>query len=151
MSLHTQKTVELISRMRHDFGNHLQVISGYIDLARYQEVKEYIAAIVEEFMIERNSFESLNAELALYFYEHMLLARDLGIILRYNDLIIRSTGILQEKHEPAATLKLLAADFKGQDIEPVVCLSIYEEEQEIDMVFTCESWERNPVRVKIKE
>ncbi|MDD3268361.1 MAG: Spo0B domain-containing protein, partial [Syntrophomonadaceae bacterium] len=79
----TAKSVELLRRMRHDFANHLQVISGYIELERYQDVKDYIADIVEEMSGERKIFESLDAEVVWHLYEKMLSARDLGIILKY--------------------------------------------------------------------
>ncbi|MEN6348556.1 MAG: Spo0B domain-containing protein [Syntrophomonas sp.] len=149
--MQAQKAVELFSRIKHDFANHLQVISGYIDLGRYQEIKAYIAAIVEEFMMERTAFQSLDAEAVLYFYENILLAHDLGIILKYNDLKISSIARLQEKDEPAGTLRCLSVEFKGQDFEPVICLSVYEEDRGIDLYFSCEYWEHNPVIVEIRE
>lgn len=145
------KSVELLRRIRHDYANHLQVISGYIELARYQEVKDYIAAMVEEMSEERKVFESLDPEAVLYLFEKMLSVRDLGIILKYDELEISNTRILENHNEPDKTLKSLLERLGKPDSEPVVYLSLYEDKQELEMIFDCEDFGDKPVRIRIKE
>lgn len=143
-----QKTVEMLRRIRHDFGNHLQVLNGYIDLAMYDRVKDYIGTIVEEMARERFIFESLPAESALYFYEQVLLARDLGVILVYEDFDLQSLDLLRAANEPKHSLIRLTKDLdKGS--EPVVYLSVYEDNQGIDLLFDSDYEDEKPVRVRL--
>lgn len=145
------KTVELLRRIRHDYANHLQVISGYVDLARYQEVKDYIAAMVEEMSEERKIFESMECEAVLYLYEKVLSARDLGIILKYDELKISSARILENNYEPDKTLSSLSEQLGKLNSEPIVYLSLYQDGRELEMIFDCEHFGDMPIRVRIKE
>ncbi|MEN6325709.1 MAG: Spo0B domain-containing protein [Syntrophomonas sp.] len=145
------RAVELLRRIRHDYANHLQVISGYIELARYQEVKDYIAAMVEEMSEERKIFESLDYEAVVYLYEKMLSARDLGIILKYDELRISNTRILENHNEPDKTLSSLLARLGKLNNEPVVYLSLFEDGKELEMIFDCEYFGDMPIRIRIKE
>ncbi|MDD2619449.1 MAG: Spo0B domain-containing protein [Syntrophomonadaceae bacterium] len=143
--------VELLRRIRHDFANHLQVIGGYIELARYQDVKDYIAAIVEEMSGERTIFELLDAEVILYLYEKMLSARDLGIILRYDEIEISSINILAKNNEPSRILGSLSEELGILNNEPVINISLYEDANGIEMVLRSNSFVQNPLRIRIKE
>lgn len=145
------RTVELLRRIRHDYANHLQVISGYVELARYQEVKDYIAAMVEEMSEERKIFESLDYEAVLYLFEKMLSARDLGIILKYDELKISNTRILKNHNEPEKTLKSLSDKLGKLNSEPVVYLSLYEDGRDLEMIFDGEYFDEQPVKIIIKE
>jgi stage 0 sporulation protein B (sporulation initiation phosphotransferase) len=75
-----QKTVDLLREIRHDFGNHLQVIMGYLDLGNPQQARKYIIKLIEEMAAERLIFESTDADTALYLYQQLLLSRELGVI-----------------------------------------------------------------------
>lgn len=145
------KIVNLIRRIRHDFANDLQVILGYIDLNRPQEAKRYISGIIEEMAVERTIFEKVEAEMALYFYQQMLLATELGVLLRYEKIEIKSLNKLQELNEPYQSLTSITRDFRYADDEPVIDLSLYEKDNTINMVFACDRFENNPVLVSIKE
>lgn len=46
--LDTAKMLELLSVQRHDFLNHLQIISGLLQLNREAEAREYIRNVVRE-------------------------------------------------------------------------------------------------------
>ncbi|MDD2586548.1 MAG: Spo0B domain-containing protein [Syntrophomonadaceae bacterium] len=145
------KTVNLIRRIRHDFANDLQVILGYIDLNRPQEAKRYISEIIEEMAAQRTIFEKVEAEMALYFYQQMLLATELGVILRYEQIEIKTLNKLKELNEPYSSLASITGDFKYADDEPVIYLSLYEKDNTINMVFLCDRFEQNPVLRSIKE
>lgn len=147
----TQEILDIIRRIRHDFGNHLQIISGYNELGRSQEVKNYIAAIVEEMTAERTIFELNNADTALYFYKQLLLARDLGIILRYEELQIDSVIMLHAKNEPYKTLEFLSSQIENREEDVIVYISLYERDGEIDMFLSCEQLEENPLSISIRE
>lgn len=136
------RVVEILRRCRHDFGNHLQVVSGYTELGRSDKVKEYIANIVEKMAWERIIFDSLPAEAALYFYEQVLLAADLGVILVYKDLKITNWQQLQTQMEPIRSLAPLAAGVSKEE-EPVIFVSLQEDEQGIGMVFSCEYFDED--------
>ena len=53
----TDRTVSLIRKMRHDFGNHLQVISGYLELNHPEKVQQYVNRLVIDSREERAIFE----------------------------------------------------------------------------------------------
>jgi stage 0 sporulation protein B (sporulation initiation phosphotransferase) len=137
--MESEQMVAILRRMRHDFGNYLQVILGYIDLNRPEKAKSYILNIVEELAGERNIFESLESEAALYFYQQLLMARDLGIILKYKDLQILSWTILKKQNQPFKALTSLLPEFKGMDDEPVINLSLSEDQAGVTMLF---EWEQ---------
>lgn len=128
--------VEILRRCRHDFGNHLQVVSGYTELGRSDKVKQYIQNIVDKMASERIIFESVPAEAALYFYEQVLLAADLGVILIYKDLKVTNWQEMQNQMEPIRSLAPLAAGVSKED-EPLIYVSLQEDAQGIHMVFSC--------------
>jgi stage 0 sporulation protein B (sporulation initiation phosphotransferase) len=108
-----QKTVDLLSEIRHDFGNHLQVIMGYLDLGNPQQARKYIIKLIEEMAAERLIFESTDADTALYLYQQLLLSRELGVILRYDEIKIKSPDLLQLKNEPWHSLQQVLAAWKA--------------------------------------
>ncbi|MDD3897563.1 MAG: Spo0B domain-containing protein, partial [Syntrophomonadaceae bacterium] len=108
--MEAEQALAILRRVRHDFGNYLQVILGYIDLDRPEQAKRYLLDIVEELATERNIFESLDAEAALYFYQQLLRARDLGIILKYRELQVNSWTILKMQNQPFNTLASLSPE-----------------------------------------
>ncbi len=135
----SEQMVAVLRRLRHDFGNYLQVILGYIDLNRPEKAKSYILDIVEELAEERNIFEKLDAEAALYFYQQLLMARDLGIILKYKELSIRSWRILEEQNQPINALTSLLPEFNGMNDDIIINLSFSELEAGVTMLF---EWEQ---------
>ena len=62
-----EQVIQLLRQLRHDFGNHLQVISGYLDLGRSAEVKRYIQSLAEEMGEERIIFETCSPDTAFIF------------------------------------------------------------------------------------
>jgi stage 0 sporulation protein B (sporulation initiation phosphotransferase) len=133
--MEAEQMVAILRRLRHDFGNYLQVILGYIDLNRPEKAKNYILNIVEELTAERNIFERLDAEATLYFYQQLLMVRDLGIILKYKELSICSWTILKEKNQPYNTLTSLLPEFDTMDDDPVINLSLSEAQEGVTMLF----------------
>lgn len=150
--METGRAVDILRRVRHDFGNYLQVVLGYIDLNRPEQARDYILGVVEELAAERIIFESLDAEAALYFYQQLLMARDLGIILRYTELDHNSSWtILQERNEPFKTLALLSQKFRTMADDPMVNLSLYNTGDEIKMLFEWQQPEPGQLEVIIEE
>lgn len=74
-----QKIIALIRNMRHDFGNHLQVILGYMDLGCLEEAKDYVYTVVKGMADDRTLFEQADAESALYLLNQGFLAKEMGI------------------------------------------------------------------------
>ncbi|ABI68911.1 Spo0B domain-containing protein [Syntrophomonas wolfei] len=150
--MEAKHSMEILRRVRHDFANHLQVVSGYLELGRCQQVKEYIAEIVMDMAEEKKIFEAgLSAKEALYFFEKTLTARELGIILRYEDLEVNSLDLSRLNHELDEALHELSSQLKGREEEPVVYLSVYNSEEEITMLFSCTMLAQSPVKISIKE
>lgn len=146
------KVVGLIRRMRHDLGNHLQVIGGFAELGRIGEMQEYIDLISEDMTAERLIFEKLEPEAALYFFQLTLFARDLGIILRYRDLELKSSRGVRRENEPYNSLAKVAELLGDADDEdPVVYLSLVQEEQGVRMIFECDRLPANCMEVWIQE
>jgi len=152
MGLKAEYMVDLLRRVRHDFANHLQVISGYLDMERPERVKEYLTAVMEEITAERIIFESQPGEAALYFYEQVLLAYDLGIMLRYEDIDVDDWAILRASGEPCKSLAALNKELiKSEEEDVTVYLSIYEDQQGVDMFFSCAEWEGVPKGIRVSK
>jgi hypothetical protein len=151
--LDTQKTVDLLRRIRHDYGNNLQVILGYLDLGHPDLARQYVMDLVDDLAGERIIFESTDPETALYLYKQLLLSRDLGVILRYDEVKLNSPGILQQKREPLRSLQELLGrwniDKSGKDLP--VYLEICEKADGVDLLFSCESMETYSIVVEVRK
>lgn len=127
--------VDLLRRVRHDFANHLQVISGYLQLDQPEQVQDYLHKILDDMAAERIIFQSLPGAASLYLYDQLLAAYDQGITLRFEDIELESWELLKANGEPAAGLAVLKQDLNAADDDQIVYLSIYEEEKGIDLLF----------------
>lgn len=145
------KVVGLINRLRHDLGNHLQVISGFADLGRVSDLREYIKQVSEELASERIIFEKLDSDPALYLFQVILFARDLGILLMYRDLELKSHQPLVQSNEPFKSLAVVAEQLGETDEDPVVVLSIEDQDQGIRMLFESEQLAEGRTEVWLKE
>jgi hypothetical protein len=141
----------LLRRLRHDYGNHLQVIGGYLELGQPERAKEYLRTVMEEIGSESIVFNSFRGDAALYFYEQLSMARDLGIILRFEDLDLDSWEILKAKHEPYQSILALIKETPKLEDDTPIYLSLYEDEVGVDMFFSCSGWVQSPKRVKVKK
>ena len=141
--------VSLLRRVRHDYANHLQVISGYLEMGWEGQLSDYIRSIVAELNQERIIFESVGPEAALYFYEQLLRIKDVGIIIVYEDLDITSTQMLQALNEPFNSIAAMLPDIPAGDEEPVLYLSIHEDETHINMFFSCDMWREESRQISI--
>lgn len=154
MNMDAQATVDLLRRIRHDFGNNLQVILGYIDLGRPEQARNYIQGLVQESIHEKNIFESCDPAGGIYFFQQLLAARDLGIILRYKNISVDSLDTVINSQEPLRSLQKIFTEngiIRKFDEEPQVDLSIQGTGSTIEMVFNCDDLDENPLRIIIKE
>lgn len=149
--MEAEQAVDILRRLRHDFGNYLQVILGYIDLERPEQARKYILAVVEDLASERIVFENLEGEAALYLYQQLLMARDLGIILRYKELDSISWTVLQRKNEPFKSLESISQKFRAMEDDPLVNLSLYGIEDGVKMLFDWQQPEPGQLEVFIEE
>jgi len=133
--------VNLLRRVRHDYANHLQVISGYLELGWEEQLRSYIQDIITQINLERIIFESVAPQDALYFFEQLLTIKDMGIILVYDDLDVKSTQYLKDHNEPVNSIAALRADIAQGEDDTVVYISIHEDETGIEMYFGCDSWD----------
>lgn len=148
-----QKTVDLLRQIRHDFGNHLQVIMGYMDLGQEQEARQYIVSLVEEMALERVIFDHTDDDTALYLYEQLLLSRELGAILRYDEIQLSGKSLLKLKDEPLSSLKVVLQEWKSENEEddPLIYLEIYERADGVDLLYSCEGREPGSIIVEVRK
>lgn len=110
-----EKMVSILRRVRHDLGNHLQVISGYLDLGYLDEIRNYIDEITEYMQYEKWLFSSTEPEIALYLYYQMLRAEELGAIIRYKDIKVDNLRIIEKADEPYATVAQLCGKLNREN------------------------------------
>lgn len=142
-----EQVVQLLRQMRHDFGNHLQVISGYLELGRSDEVKRYIYSLAEEMAEERIIFTNKSPEAVLYLYQQLLMARERGIDLHFRDLSVASVDILEKHNEPLQSLIKVGA---AADNRPVT-VSLREGESGSILIYISVDGEEEPVIVSVME
>lgn len=145
------KVVDLIRRMRHDLGNYLQVIGGYAELGRTKEISAYVGQINSGMVAERLLFEKTAPEAALYLFQVLLFAHELGILLKYKDLQLQSHHRLLEQNQPYTALADIADQLSDMDDDPEVLLSFNESQQGLLMIFECEQLAGGRVEVWLKE
>ena len=120
--------VDLLRRTRHDFDNHLQVISGYLDLEKPEEAQKYLQQIFAELATERIIFESCSGEAALFFYDQLIRARDIGVAIKYRRLQVDNINQLQINDEPFISLKEASARYNHRGDNLKVNVTVIEEE-----------------------
>ena len=149
--MEAQEMVALLRRVRHDFANHIQVIGGYLDMGQPESVKQYLTKVMEEINSEKIVFQSLSGEAALYFYEQLAMARDLGIILRYEDIDIASWEILKSSNEPYRSILALSKETVGADEDVIIFLSLYEDRQGIDIFLSNPRSEYDSRKIRVNK
>ncbi len=150
--MEAKKSVDIVRRMRHDFANHLQVISGYMELGRYQSAKDYIVEIVKEMTAEKEIFEAgFPPRETLYLYNKALTAYNMGIILKYGELEIDSRVLDRLDQKIDEALNDISRQLGEREEEVVVGLSIHSEEKGIALLFSCASLSRDPMKISIRE
>lgn len=142
-----EQVVQLLRQIRHDFGNHLQVISGYLDLGRSDEIRNYIHSLVEEMAEERVIFSSPTPEAALYFYQQLFMARERGITMRYQDLSVSSVEVLEKNEEPLQSVIKVAA---AADYRPL-SVSVRQGESGNILIYISIDGETDPVIISVME
>lgn len=148
--METEKTIALLRKMRHDFGNHLQVISGYLELKQPEKVQEYVDKLIMAIRAERIVFETTEGEAAIYLFEQMLAARDYGVELLYKDVKITAAEPLMQANEPLNSLLQLAQNINAEDLKVEVVIGPGME-QDIYIEYYSEALADNPYRLVIKE
>ena len=112
------RTVALLRKMRHDFGNHLQVISGYLELNHPEKAQQYVTRLILDSRDERAVFEIDKGDVILYLFEQLLNARDYGIKISYKNIDLSSVEPLMNRNEPLNTL------IKMKENDPVAELAV---------------------------
>jgi stage 0 sporulation protein B (sporulation initiation phosphotransferase) len=144
------KTVQLLRKMRHEFGNHLQVLSGYLELQQPEKVKEYVNKLILAMRAERKIFEITEGEVTIYLYEQLLSARDAGLTMEYKDIRISNIKKLEQAGEPLKSLRRITENINADHFtyEVVIHTTL---EQDIVIDYFSEAFAVNPQRVIIKE
>ena len=131
--MEASKVLALIRRLRHDFGNHLQVIGGFTELGYTGEVQDYIADLVREMGEERILFELNDPELSLFLLQQKLYAQEVGVMLNYQVVDITTTASeLIEELDLFAAIKSLVGEQAKEEV--VINVSIYELVDQVKVV-----------------
>ncbi len=131
--MEASKVLALIRRLRHDFGNHLQVIGGFTELGYTGEVQDYIADLVREMGEERILFELNDPELSLFLLQQKLYAQEVGVMLNYDVIDITTTASeLIEELDLFAAIKSLVGEQAKEEV--VINVSIYELVDQVKVV-----------------
>jgi len=77
------EVVELVRQIRHDYLNHFQVISGYLELEMPERGQLYISDIIADAGRERELLSLQPPEWGLAFYQLYMHWRLQGIILEF--------------------------------------------------------------------
>jgi len=127
---------DLLRRVRHDFANHLQVVSGYLDIGKPQQARDYLRQVIDEMNAARMVFDHPSSEAALYFYWQMLQASELGFKLHFQNIAADDWEILKLHNEPLRTLGKFNQSHMMNRVNDEIRLSFGCDEQGVTMCFT---------------
>lgn len=145
--MNDEQVVQLLRRARHDWGNHLQVISGYLDLERADNVRRYIQSLAKDLSEETIIFENASPKVAFYFYQQLLLARERGIKMSYQDLSVSSTEALEKNQEPLRSV--VKAVGSAEDSQ--VAVAVHQNDEGGIVIYISIDGEAEPVVVSVME
>lgn len=148
--MEADRTVALLRKMRHDFGNHLQVISGYLELNHPEKVQQYVDKLIIDARAERTVFENAKGDTILYLYEQMLAARDYNIRLLYKQISLLAVEPLMWVNEPLNTLIQLKEQYPADEltVEVVIGMTL---EQDIYIDYYSDSFTENVKRLLVRK
>lgn len=75
--------LQFLRRQRHDFLNHLQVVSGFIQLGRPERATEYIQQVSRDLELLGAIFRMKVPEVAVFLLQHLIEAEDGQVEVRY--------------------------------------------------------------------
>lgn len=86
------EVVRLLGDQRHDFLNHLQVLSGFLDLGHPEKASAYLKEILEQINQERELFKNYEPDAALPLYIFKTQAREMGVAVAYREVKLSPQG-----------------------------------------------------------
>ena len=105
MSEELTRALALLRNQRHSFLNHLQVISGWLQLGKSDRAVQYIARAVARLEAEGQALQRLDSpEVALFLIETGLEAEPYGVAVRW-----RVSGPVDPALLPAARMQVKTA------------------------------------------
>jgi sensor histidine kinase regulating citrate/malate metabolism len=142
-----EQIVQLLRQVRHEWGNHLQVISGFLDLERADDVRRYIKSLAQDLAEEVIIFEKSSPRVAFYFYQQLLLAREKGIKMSYQDLSVSSIDNLEKNQEPLQSVVKALGSAKDSQ----VAVAVHQSEKDGIVIYISIDGEPEPVVVSVME
>lgn len=102
------QTLHLLRRQRHSFLNHLQVISGWLQLERPERARQYLEAVAERMTGESDVLRQASVSLGLFMLELGLEAETYGVHLAWRvagtDIDLPEDHLAQLRREVVAAL-----------------------------------------------
>ena len=142
-----EQIVQLLRQVRHEWGNHLQVISGFLDLERADDGRRYIKSLAQDLAEEVIIFEKSSPRVAFYFYQQLLLAREKGIKMSYQDLSVSSIDNLEKNQEPLQSVVKALGSAKDSQ----VAVAVHQSEKDGIVIYISIDGEPEPVVVSVME
>jgi hypothetical protein len=92
----TEQSLALLQRQRHSFLNHLQVISGWLQLGNTERARTYLHRLAERLADDGQTLRSLAPEYGLLIADLNLEAETHGVLVEW-----QVCGSAQEHPDPA--------------------------------------------------
>ena len=145
--MNDEQIVQILRQARHEWGNHLQVISGFLDLERADDVRRYIRSLAQDLAEEVIIFEKSSPRVAFYFYQQLLLARERGIKMSYQDLSVSSIETLEKNQEPLQSVVKAVGSVEDSH----VAVAVHQSDQGGIVIYISIDGEPEPTVVSVME
>lgn len=109
----TDQSLALLQRQRHSFLNHLQVISGWLQLGQPDRARTYLDRLAERLAGDGQAVRSLSAEYGLLIADLNLEAEAHGVLVEW-----QVCGTAPEHTDPAPTRAKVIAALEAASLQP---------------------------------
>jgi hypothetical protein len=117
----------MVSQLRHDYGNLLQLVGAYLDMDMPEQARQFVHREIETWHREHAMLRRLSPEVKLYLWYQRTRMRAIGVELVYQDIALASCQLLERDDEPYVTLRQALGQHKpppdGETALPVVYMA----------------------------
>lgn len=108
-----EQSLAVLQRQRHSFLNHLQVISGWLQLGQPERARTYLDRLAERLTGDGQAVRSLPPEYGLLVADLNLEAETHGVLVQW-----QVCGIAQEHPDPAPLRAKVVAALEAASLQP---------------------------------
>lgn len=132
-----KQAVQLLRRMRHDYTNHIQVLSGWLELDSPERAREALDEMTSLLEQQHMILNHPQPEAALYMFRVATAAAEEGVELICEDLEFSSLDLLIQADQPLTALRELKKEAQLNTVK--IYLSIAEDNNAVDLMFAVEN------------